>query len=503
MGWTDVRATSDADIAESPALPRADSAAIVPAPPLSRATRTWFGLGQAAEGIKNHSFANFLLFYYTQTLGLSGTLAGTAIFIALIFDAVSDPLTGVLSDRLHSRWGRRHPFMYAAALPLAIAFYFTFAPPEGLSEQGLFLWLTFTAILTRGAMTLYHVPHMSLGAELSTDYEMRTRVVQARSLGSILGISVCIMLAMDHFFKPTDAFPNGQLNPAAYPQMAAAFSVLMFVAIIASALGTQSRIPYLASPDAEASEHGVLKSLVRDATELFRLRSFRSLFFGITLSFIAFGVSGALSLYVGTYFWKLSVEQMRNGMLFNGFGIFLGFSIWPTIAKRIDKKPTYVIGFVIFMIFVSTPLLLKVAGLYPGHHHPSYIPLYNTTSFLWAFGISATMILGGSMMADVTDEDELINNRRREGIFFGANSFSAKAAVGVGSLIAGLVVDGVGLEMGMTPEDVTPQMQNHLGLALGLSMSLLVGLGIGFFSRYPLNHSSYLRIRAGLDARDK
>jgi GPH family glycoside/pentoside/hexuronide:cation symporter len=429
-------------------------------------------------------------------------LCGLAIGIALIFDAITDPLAGSLSDNWRSKWGRRHPFMYAAAIPLGIGFYLTFAPPQGLSEQGLFLWLTVTAILTRGAMTLYHVPHMSLGAELSNDYEMRTRVVQARSLGSIFGITLCIGLAMDHYFKPSEAFPNGQLNAAVYPEMAATFSVLMIIFIIASALGTHNRIPHLAPPDAMANQHGVIKSLVRDVRELFRLGSFRSLFFGITLSFIAFGVSGALALYVGTYFWQLSIEQMRNGMLFNGLGIFLGFSIWPTVANRIDKKPTYVIGFIIFMINVSFPVLFKVAGFYPGHDHPAYIPLYNITHLLWAFGISATMILGGSMMADVTDEDELVNRRRREGIFFGANSFSAKAAVGVGSLIAGLVVDGVGLEMGMTPDEVTPAMQNHLGLALGLSMSVLVGLGIAFFSRYPLTHASYLRIRAGLDARE-
>jgi len=274
-----------------------------------------------------------------------------------------------------------------------------------------------------------------------------------------------------------------------------------YTPIIISGIGTHSRIPFLAEPDEEASEHGVLQSLFRDARELMALRSFRALFIGVTITFVAFGVSGALGLYTGTYFWKLTAVEIRTGALYNELGIFLGFWIWPQVANRIDKKPIYILGFVIFMIFVSAPVLMKVAGFYPAEGSTLYIFLYNFSHFLWAFGISVTMILGGSMMADITDEDELLNNRRREGVFFGANSFSAKAASGVGIFIAGLVVDRVGLEKGMPPEDMTVDMQAKFGLAVGLSLSVLVGIGIAFFSCYPLNRQSYDEIRAALDAR--
>ena len=112
-----------------------------------------FGIGQFAEGLKNTGFGLFILFYYNQVLELPGTLAGLALFIALVFDAVTDPLAGSLSDNTKSRLGRRHPFMYASALPLALAFLGLFSPPTGLGDWGLFAWLTVFAILTRGAMT--------------------------------------------------------------------------------------------------------------------------------------------------------------------------------------------------------------------------------------------------------------------------------------------------------------------------------------------------------------
>ena len=107
--------------------------------PVPWRVRIAFGIGQLPEGIKSAAFGFFLLFYYNQVLGLSGTLSGIAIFLALIVDAISDPMVGALSDSTRSRWGRRHPYMYAAAIPFAASFYFLFAPPAGLTEMGLFL----------------------------------------------------------------------------------------------------------------------------------------------------------------------------------------------------------------------------------------------------------------------------------------------------------------------------------------------------------------------------
>lgn len=104
---------------------------------LSFNTKFAYGIGQLAEGLKNSALSTFVLFYYNQVLGLPGTLAGLALAIALIFDAFTDPLAGSLSDNWHSTMGRRHPFMYASALPLGICFYLLFAPPSGLSEWEL------------------------------------------------------------------------------------------------------------------------------------------------------------------------------------------------------------------------------------------------------------------------------------------------------------------------------------------------------------------------------
>ena len=143
-------------------------------------TRVAYGFGSVAYGVKDNGFNYFLLFFYSQVLGAPASLTGTVIFVALLFDAVSDPIVGQVSDRLHSRWGRRHPFMYASAIPVAVTFFLIWNPPADLSGQGLVAYLLVIAILLRLAVTIYEIPSTALVSEISEDYEERTALLSYR-----------------------------------------------------------------------------------------------------------------------------------------------------------------------------------------------------------------------------------------------------------------------------------------------------------------------------------
>lgn len=472
------------------------------APPLSRATKHWYALGQFAEGLKNEAYTLLLFFYYTQVLGLAGWLTGLATLVALLFDAVTDPLTGVLSDRLRSRWGRRHPFLFASAVPVVAFFYLSFSPPEGLSQTALFAWLAVTAVLTRGSMTLFHVPHLALGAELSKDYAERTSIVTLQFLYTRSGHALVGALAFLWYFRATPEHEEGRLNPAAYPDLAATLCVMMLVAILLSAWKTRERIPWLSEPDPGASAQGWLRTLLRDFAESLGNPSFRALFLGLMLNFVCWGVAVALGLHNATYFWFVSNEQLLVFGLLAAVGIFAGLPCWSAASLRLDKKPTFIWGLSIFAAFTAIPVLLKLAGFWPEEGSFAYVALWSVTTGLIAhFGIAATMVTGRSMMADVTDEDTLEHGRRREGIFFGAISFSAKAAFGVGSLIAGFVVDIVGLVPGQDPATAGPEIVNGLGTTLCIAIALLCGGSLLFFSRYDIDRARHAEIAAALEAR--
>ena len=127
-----------------------------------------------------------MLFYYVQVLNLNPVLAGTALLIALVFDGITDPVIGAFSDNFHSKLGRRHPLMYASAIPFGLAFYLLFSPPGSLSGTSLFMWLTFFAISLRILMTFFLVPYYALGAELTENYRDRTALVAIRNMFSFV-----------------------------------------------------------------------------------------------------------------------------------------------------------------------------------------------------------------------------------------------------------------------------------------------------------------------------
>ena len=434
-------------------------------------------------------------------LGLDAAWAGTAILLALVFDAVTDPLLGSLSDSLESRWGRRHPFLYAAAIPMAFTFYFVFNPPPDLEGISLFAWLLTWTVLTRASMTLYHVPHLSLGAELSEDYGERTVVVAYRVFFGFAGAALFFLLSGELFFQPSPEFPeNGQLDPHAYPPMALFFGIAMMVLIFLSAIGTHSRIPHLSSAGAPAAAFSV-RRLLGEMSEALSNASFRVFFVAILAFLIARGLADGVSFYMGTYFWRLETGDIFRLTAVALSGILVGTPIWAALGRRLDKRTIFLAGCTIYAtITVATPVL-KIAGWWPAFESPAYLALLYGMSFLAAIGAGGAVVAPGAMLADIADEHELSSGRRQEGIFFGALSFSGKAASGVGGWLAGVLLATIAFPRQAAPDAVAGDTVLLLGLIAGPGVFLLTLVGLWIASRYTLDRLRHAEIRLALDAR--
>jgi Na+/melibiose symporter-like transporter len=471
----------------------------VQTPPLSVSTKLFFGIGQAAEGIKSGAFNIFLFFYFNQVLGLSGTLAGLALLIALVCDAITDPLAGSLSDSLRHRWGRRHPFMYASAVPLAISFAVLFRPPDGLGQLGLFVWLTTFTVLVRSAMTLFQVPHMALGAELSQDYSERTTIVAFRTVFGLGGVVLLVWLAWTFFFYASPGFENGQLNPAAYPPFGLLLAALLFLSVLASALGTHSRIPYLPRP-AVAHERFSADRLRRELTEALSNRSFRALFSGIVVFFVTRGVQETLGLHMSTYFWLLSPDEIQSVQLALAIGFIPGVPFWTVVSRRRDKKPTFLLSVSLFSVFSLVPPLAFIAGYFPDRASPLYLGMLVAMVVLAAFCAAGGIVTAGSMMADIADEHELFTGRRQEGVFFGALTFAGKSASGLGHGIAGLGIDWIEFPVQAGPGTVSTDKIVTLGILYGPGIAILAVIAISLMAGYTLDRERHAAIAAQLAA---
>lgn len=461
-----------------------------------------FGLGSAAEGIKNVAFSLFLLFFYVQVHGLSASLAGAALFIALCFDAISDPVAGYISDAWRSKWGRRHPFMYSAAIPLAVSFYFVFTPPEDLGQWALFAWLTGFTILTRGAMTLYFVPHIALGAEMSDDYEERTSIVSYRTAFSIIG-SLAVYASVGWFFPEGADGIRGQLDNANYPAFAVSCAIVMWLAIWISAGGTHKEIPRLQAIKIDSRPFEPF-GVFRESRTALANSNFRIVFLATLSSYVMNGVNVALSLFMFTFFWELTAQGMQLVLMIMPFGVLLGVPFTKFVHRRFDKKPTIVFSMAWWAGLQLLPVLLRLIGWFPENGASELIYLLAGIAFVQGVGISFGTVTVGSMVADILDEQELQTGLRQEGVFFAALSFSAKATSGLGSLVAGVGLDLISWPEGetiKTAADVAPEVITRLGLLYGPLVASFGLAAIWLYTHYSLNRHKHASILAELKIR--
>jgi len=474
--------------------------------PLSGSVRWSFGLGQMAEGIKNSSFSAFLLFYYNQVLGLPAESAGLAIAISLIFDAVTDPVIGTVSDRWRGPLGRRHPFMYASALPLAISFYFLFTPP-GFATNGddtaLFVWMLTFTLLTRGAMTLYHVPHLALGAELSEDYDERTTLVAIRQVLSVSGYLIVYGLGFGFFFAPTPEFQNGQLNGAAYPPFAFILAVISFVTILVSGWGTRSCIPNLPKPPVDAPKIRLLDVLT-EAVATLKNRSFRWLMSGYIIIIAAYGLGTASQLYMFTFFWELSRFQIFTVIVMGPAGSIFGYALATKLFAVLDKRNAMLAGGIGWMVLHALPVILYLVEATP--EKGSWAVTVTLSAIYLILGAAfAQLVVGVSTtMADIADEYELEVGRRQEGVLFAAVSFAGKCTGALGSLLAGLVLTVIDWPTGeavKTSADIPADTVLWLGILSGPIAAALAIPGFLCLLGYKLNRAKVAEIQLKLRQR--
>ena len=260
-------------------------------------TRLAYGVGAAAYGIKDGGFSYFLLLFYSQVIGLDARLVGLAITISLMIDAVCDPIVGYWSDNLRSRWGRRHPFMYASALPVAATYFLIWNPPADWSQGALFWYLLGLAVVVRIAITFYEIPSAALAPELATDYDQRSALLGWRYYFAWTGGSVMSVFNFAVLFPlfATAAISSGQFNRDAYQVYGIIASVLIFAAIIASSLGTHERIAHLRPPPARRTI--TVGTVFGEMFETLANPSFAALFGAAMLGAIATGLSASLSFY--------------------------------------------------------------------------------------------------------------------------------------------------------------------------------------------------------------
>jgi Na+/melibiose symporter-like transporter len=481
---------------ESTALPE-DRAAqgqaakpAVPAAP-SLLTKLAYGFGSVAYGVKDQGFSYFLVIFYSQVIGLDARLVGLAITTALMLDALSDPVVGYWSDNLRSRWGRRHPFMYASAIPVAATYFLLWNPPEGWSQQALFWYVLVLAVLIRTFITFYETPSSALAPELTEDYDQRSSLLSFRYFFAWVGgnsMTVGSFLLLFPAFV-TAAIPNGQFNREAYQLYGVIASCLIFTAIIVSAAGTHSRIIHLKPPPPQRTLS--LGTIFKEIFQTLANRSFVALFVAAMFGAVASGLSATLAFYFLTYMWGFSSQQSGLITMSVFISALVGAVMAPIVTRTIGKKRGAMIIGLIAVMGSPLPIILRLTGIMPDNGNPFVFWFVFYATMIDVSLIICFQILAASMMADLVEQAEVKTGRRSEGIFFAASTFIRKMVTGLGVMTAATVLALAEFPAGADPSQVSADTVLRLGayyvpVLLGLYLAMMLAI-----ATYKLNREDH------------
>ncbi len=454
-------------------------------------TRLAYGVGGAAEGVRSNGFDYFLLLYYSQVLGVPAGMVAAALFIALVVDAVVDPVVGYWSDSLRTKTlGRRHPFMYASIVPVVIIYFLTWSPPAALQGEALFPWLVAMTIGLRLFFSFFEVPNQALAAELTQDYDARTVLVSYRTFFAwMAGLSMQIAL-FAVFLTQSETDRTGFTDIEGWHTYGLVAAGVIGISMLICAAGTHQRIAHLVQP-AALTHKPKLNRIFAEIWETVFNPSFGALFAATLFGLIATGISATLNQYINGFFWQFSGDQLALLTTSVYISTILALVLAPIIGKVLGKKRgSLIVGFVAFTI-APAPVVLSLLGFLPDTGTPELFNIILSVTVIDLALIIVTQMLLGSMVADLAEDSELKTGRRSEGVFFAGISFIRKLAQGSGVLLAAVVLSFAAIEPGTPPGTVPEESLRTLGWYYSGSLFAAWMLMIGCISLYRISRESH------------
>jgi glycoside/pentoside/hexuronide:cation symporter, GPH family len=464
-----------------------------PAERLPLRIRIGHGFGSAAYGVKDNGFSVLLLIFYNQVMGLDPGIVGLILLSALLLDALVDPLVGHFGDKTYTRWGKRHPWMYAAILPMAVFWTLLWIPPA-VSDSMLYLYLFCCAFLMRASVSCFEVPALSVVPALSADYDERTSITRWRLLFAWGGGLLMLILAFGVFLAPDAGHPVGLLNRGGYRAYGLFGAGLIILATMVSSLTTHRRLARL--PD-EAPTHLPPLETLRQMLKTLSNRPYLTLLGSTFFAYATNGVAFSVTTYMMSYVWQMP----QSGFLAYSITLFGGvvgaFFLVGAVQARIEKRTgAFVLGVLSVTVAVS-PYALRLLGLFPENGSPALIPLLFTIVTIGnSFGVGSIM-LGQSMAADVVEASQHETGKRSEGIFFSGYFFTQKCATGSGLFLTGIILSAVHFPRSAKPGQVALPILDNL-ILIYLIVLLILGLSSSFLiSRFSISRADHEeRVRA-------
>ncbi len=463
---------------------------------LSLRTKLIYGSGDWGRASFNTLRQIFYAIFLTDVVGLDPRLASVAAFMGIIWDAVNDPLVGALSDNVRTRWGRRRPFLLLFSVPFALAFVLLWWAPPWHTQFMLMIHCTLAYMVADTIQTLVTVPYLALTPELATGYDERTSLTSFRMFFNLIASLITAVLAptiVETVVKSGHSLDQGYLTVAAlFGGLAIIPSLLIFFFVHERELDNEP-----------IKETLTFRQTLRN---LWQNTPFRFATGIYVLNWIAFDIvalmlpfyllywvgKGDLLLRVNILGIKLSIDSAVLGILL--LTATVAIPLWNWMAQKWSKRVAYIIGMFFWIVVQSFLLFIQ----------PGDITLILIFSFLAGLSVSTAHVMPEALFPDVIDWDELRNDTRREGMYYGAVNFIRKLSSAIAIFIALQILGWFGYKA--PPEAATIYTQSAttlmvIRLLTGPTIAVLLISAIAMAWSYPLTRERQNRIRTMLQRR--
>jgi len=468
--------------------PNSQPPRIVTTPPqrLSLQTKLAFGVGDMGSGIAGTLLVFSFLVFLTDVAHLRPGLASAVLAVGKIWDAINDPLVGILSDRTKSKWGRRHVWMLGAALPFGVLFMSHWiVPPLGdaTNQMPLFWYYVAVSILFNTAFTAVNLPYAALAPQLATDYDDRTSLTGFRFAfsigGSLASLALGLVLAQQVSNPNTQYFLLGTIS-----------AVVSIGAILLCVWGTTDpsageEANAAHDPETDAPQ----LSFWQELRYTFSNKPFRYVVGIYLCSWFAFQLTATTIPYFAMHYMKMP-SYFTVALIVQAMAMIALFP-WAKLVESIGRRGVYFVG--------SGLWILAQGGLF--WLTPTDLPLFYLLCAIAGVGIATAYLIPWSMVTDVTDLAELETGLRNEGMFFSMMVLLQKFGLAFGLAIVGRVLEWVGFE------STAPQQSDAVLWALrvlvGPFPAVILAIGVVLVYFYPITKEIHAEIVLKLSDRQR
>ena len=435
-------------------------------------TKLFYGVGDLGNALVNSAIQFFLMKFYTDAALILPSLAGNALLIGKIWDAINDPLFGWLTDKTKSRFGKRRVFMIFGAIPLGISIALLWFVPA-MDRIWTFVWIALTFMLFDTLWTLTNVPYYALTSELSDDYDERSSLTTYRMVMAVPAylVGAALTPAIVGLFA---------IQRTGYAFIGIAYGVFCAVVLLISAAGIRERQGLVVSKP-EASPFKSFGLAIKNKSFVWLCGTY----FVVNISFAFIKI--LMAYYIEYQLLMKAQTSLVMGLML--ICVTLALPFWQWVSRKIDKGPAYGLGMLVGGAAVILTFFLP---------HRSTALIY-VIAVLAGFGFSAQWIFPWAMVADVADYDRVETGQQRSGVYYGIWGLATKISEALALAAVGWILTWFGYVPNV---EQTPHALLGIRLFFGLIPAGFIFLALPLLFKYPITRKSHALIKAKLDAMD-